>query len=125
MFDRGFVLLCGALCLSFVLLVLVCCCFCVFLRFCFFYFFCQAEDGIRDWSVTGVQTCALPISFSVAASGTGPLAYQWRFSSAAIAGATGQILVVPSVQPGDAGDYDVTISNLAGAVTSPDRKSVV
>src|SRR3989339_346256 len=24
------------------------------------YFF-QAEDGIRDWSVTGVQTCALPI----------------------------------------------------------------
>src|SRR5262249_59884802 len=24
-------------------------------------FFCQAEDGIRDWSVTGVQTCALPI----------------------------------------------------------------
>src|SRR3989339_443279 len=27
-----------------------------------FYFFFQAEDGIRDWSVTGVQTCALPIS---------------------------------------------------------------
>src|SRR5262249_31743176 len=26
---------------------------------CFFFF--QAEDGIRDWSVTGVQTCALPI----------------------------------------------------------------
>src|SRR5437016_13339820 len=25
-------------------------------------FFFQAEDGIRDWSVTGVQTCALPIS---------------------------------------------------------------
>src|SRR5262249_59869289 len=24
----------------------------------------QAEDGIRDWSVTGVQTCALPISKS-------------------------------------------------------------
>src|SRR5262249_59134952 len=23
--------------------------------------FVQAEDGIRDWSVTGVQTCALPI----------------------------------------------------------------
>src|SRR5690606_39840941 len=25
----------------------------------------QAEDGIRDFHVTGVQTCALPISFSV------------------------------------------------------------
>src|SRR5262249_56062998 len=24
-------------------------------------FFFEAEDGIRDWSVTGVQTCALPI----------------------------------------------------------------
>src|SRR5437016_13585068 len=28
------------------------------------FFFFQAEDGIRVWSVTGVQTCALPISFS-------------------------------------------------------------
>src|SRR5882762_3320293 len=30
----------------------------------FFFFFFQAEDGIRDSSVTGVQTCALPISWS-------------------------------------------------------------
>src|SRR2546427_13280590 len=30
-------------------------------RFCCFFFF-QAEDGIRDLTVTGVQTCALPIS---------------------------------------------------------------
>src|SRR5206468_5772175 len=29
--------------------------------FYFFYFFFQAEDGIRDLIVTGVQTCALPI----------------------------------------------------------------
>src|SRR5262249_57954573 len=29
--------------------------------FCSVFFFFQAEDGIRDWSVTGVQTCALPI----------------------------------------------------------------
>src|SRR2546430_4006696 len=28
----------------------------------FFLFFFQAEDGIRDLTVTGVQTCALPIS---------------------------------------------------------------
>src|SRR5438093_12945078 len=33
----------------------------LFFSFLFFFFF-QAEDGIRDWSVTGVQTCALPIS---------------------------------------------------------------
>src|SRR5438093_13677170 len=30
------------------------------LDLCVFFFF-HAEDGIRDWSVTGVQTCALPI----------------------------------------------------------------
>src|SRR6266536_5963922 len=30
------------------------------------FFFCQAEDGIRDPLVTGVQTCALPISLRLA-----------------------------------------------------------
>src|SRR5438132_8271720 len=36
------------------------CFFSLFHVFCFFFFF-QAEDGIRDHCVTGVQTCALPI----------------------------------------------------------------
>src|SRR2546427_4774070 len=30
----------------------------------FFFFFFQAEDGIRDLTVTGVQTCALPILYT-------------------------------------------------------------
>src|SRR5438105_746079 len=38
--------------------------FCVCLFFFFFFFFFQAEDGIRDPLVTGVQTCALPISLA-------------------------------------------------------------
>jgi len=37
---------------------------CVALVILFFFF--QAEDGIRDRDVTGVQTCALPISCAVA-----------------------------------------------------------
>src|SRR2546430_13536027 len=32
----------------------------------FFFFFFQAEDGIRDLTVTGVQTCALPILLGLA-----------------------------------------------------------
>src|SRR2546425_7949689 len=36
-----------------------------------FFFFFQAEDGIRDKLVTGVQTCALPIYFIIASLGTG------------------------------------------------------
>src|SRR2546421_6360736 len=38
---------------------------------CSFFFF-QAEDGIRDLIVTGVQTCALPISVSLAGTGIVP-----------------------------------------------------
>src|SRR5207237_7903786 len=39
----------------------VCVCLYVSFVFFFYFFFFQAEDGIRDSSVTGVQTCALPI----------------------------------------------------------------
>src|SRR3712207_7795401 len=42
------------------------CCRELVLYICFFF---QAEDGIRDIGVTGVQTCALPISFGTATSG--------------------------------------------------------
>src|SRR6266496_4170332 len=38
----------------------------------FFFFFFQAEDGIRDLYVTGVQTCALPISLSPSSSSALP-----------------------------------------------------
>src|SRR5207245_8321836 len=43
---------------------LSCICICLLSRLVvyFFLFFFQAEDGIRDATVTGVQTCALPIS---------------------------------------------------------------
>src|SRR5437762_4796425 len=39
-----------------------CCTAVSFVSYICFFFFFQAEDGIRDTSVTGVQTCALPIS---------------------------------------------------------------
>src|SRR6267143_2583524 len=38
------------------------------------FFFFQAEDGIRDVTVTGVQTCALPISIDLAREG----ALRWQ-----------------------------------------------
>src|SRR5256885_4201786 len=37
-----------------------------------FIFFFQAEDGIRDYKVTGVQTCALPICAYLSAHGLSP-----------------------------------------------------
>src|SRR5437016_10389821 len=53
-------------CLSYCAMFIIFFCFCLSLSVCFFFFFFQAEDGIRDWSVTGVQTCALPISIDFA-----------------------------------------------------------
>src|SRR5437588_10730786 len=38
----------------------------------YFYFFFQAEDGIRDHCVTGVQTCALPIYLRLSPEGGEP-----------------------------------------------------
>ena len=39
------------------------------IKVCVFFFF-QAEDGIRDTSVTGVQTCALPICAAIVSKST-------------------------------------------------------
>src|SRR5690606_40314088 len=44
------------------LIPFVFCSLLIVLWFFYFFFFFQAEDGIRDFHVTGVQTCALPIS---------------------------------------------------------------
>src|SRR5256885_4496519 len=43
---------------------------------CVFFFFFQAEDGIRDYKVTGVQTCALPIFLDVEEGRVAALARQ-------------------------------------------------
>src|SRR5438132_8266977 len=46
-----------------------------------FFFFFQAEDGIRDHCVTGVQTCALPISGTLSWRCALSLNWVWRSSS--------------------------------------------
>src|SRR2546421_9188423 len=54
--------------MSIILLLVYCFLSRLFACLLFFFFFFQAEDGIRDLIVTGVQTCALPISITVPAS---------------------------------------------------------
>ena len=60
----------------------------------------------------------LPATFSVAASGSWPLSYQWKRNGVAIPNATDALYVDPAVAPGDAGNYTVQISNGAGSITS-------
>src|SRR6266540_4621514 len=65
--------------------------YCLFIpnNICYFFFF-QAEDGIRDRDVTGVQTCALPIFAmeGLAVPFTGVAAFRFNFSAGPLAGAT-------------------------------------
>src|SRR5256885_5556569 len=87
---------------------------------CYLVFFFQAEDGIRDYKVTGVQTCALPI-----------------LSAIAVLLAVGTLQFRPAPQssvggaPSSTGSAQPSPSTAAGANSSPsptpsqDRKSVV
>ena len=66
-------------------------------------------------SVTAGQTA----SFSVAASGTAPLSYQWKKNGAAISGATGSGYTTPVTTTSDSGaQFTVTVTNTAGNATS-------
>ena len=56
--------------------------------------------------------------FNVAATGTFPLAYQWRRNGTNLTGKTATLLALTNVIVGDAGDYSVVIANQAGAATS-------
>ncbi len=56
--------------------------------------------------------------FSVAATGTPPLNYQWLFSGTNIAGAITNPFTLTNVQLANAGNYSVVITNIAGSVTS-------
>jgi glucose/arabinose dehydrogenase len=57
-------------------------------------------------------------TFSVTATGTPPLSYQWRKNSVNITGATSSTYTIPSVTTADGGNYSVTVSNSAGTVIS-------
>ena len=57
-------------------------------------------------------------TFTVAASGTAPLAYQWLKNGAVISGATTATLALNNVSATDAANYSVTVANVAGSVTS-------
>ncbi len=58
------------------------------------------------------------VTFTVLASGTAPLAYQWYFAGAALAGATNSTFSLSLVASSDAGDYTVTVTNVAGSAFS-------
>src|SRR5205807_7562126 len=69
-----------------------------------FFFFFQAEDGIRDYKVTGVQTCALPISVLVGDERPGDNLY--TCSIVALNPDTGKLVWYFQTSPHDVHDWD-------------------
>ncbi len=57
-------------------------------------------------------------TFTVVATGTAPLTYQWRRNGTALSGATAASLTLSNVQLSDAASYTVTVTNSAGSLTS-------
>ncbi|HEV2330474.1 MAG TPA: immunoglobulin domain-containing protein [Verrucomicrobiae bacterium] len=58
------------------------------------------------------------VTFSVVASGTSPLAYQWQFNGTNIPGATSASYNISNAQTPETGNYQVVVTNLSGSVTS-------
>ncbi|MBI2949201.1 MAG: immunoglobulin domain-containing protein [Verrucomicrobia bacterium] len=58
------------------------------------------------------------VTFTVTASGGGPLSYQWRKDGSPISSATNATLTLNNVQPSYAGDYTVVVKSAIGTVTS-------
>ena len=88
-----------------------------------------SNDTIRKGSANGApQIQAQPTdqytavggsaTFSVTASGSGTLTFQWAFNGAAIPGATGPTYTIANAQASDSGQYTVTVTTSNGSVTS-------
>jgi hypothetical protein len=58
------------------------------------------------------------VTIAVAATGTPPLNYQWRFGTLDVVNATNRSLILTNVHPTSAGNYSVVIGNSSGSVTS-------
>ncbi len=63
-------------------------------------------------------TEGLTATFTVSATGPGPLTYQWEFNGAVIAGATNSSLVLSNLTAANAGVYTVVVGNATGAIES-------
>lgn len=77
-----------------------------------------APPAITAQPVSQSAVAGSTAAFSVTASGTEPLAYQWRKDGAVINGATNATLTLNSVQSDQLGSYSVVVTNSLGSATS-------
>ena len=81
--------------------------------------FGQTPPGITTEPRDQVVDTGFPATFTVTATGTAPLTYQWRFNDTNLAGRTSANLVLANVQLANLGNYTVSVTNASGpSVTS-------
>jgi hypothetical protein len=74
--------------------------------------------AISTQPASSTVTAGSAASFSVNATGTAPLAYQWYKDGSALSSATSASLSLASTSASDAGSYSVKVTNAAGNITS-------
>jgi len=90
-----------------------------------------ADLRVEDLSTPALQPPAITLqprgqnvstgdnaTFTVGATGSATLGYQWRFNGTNLVNATDSSLSLSNIGPADAGSYDVVVSNAAGLATS-------
>ena len=73
---------------------------------------------ITTQPVSQTVTPGANVIFTVVATGTAPLTYQWKLGGVNVSGGTSAALNLTSVTTGQAGSYTCTVGNTAGSVTS-------
>jgi hypothetical protein len=77
-----------------------------------------APPAITQQPVSQVATQGERVSLTAAAIGTPPLYYQWTLDGLPIRAGTSPAYTLASAQPGDQGEYSLTVSNAAGVAVS-------
>ncbi len=74
--------------------------------------------GINTQPQSQTVAAGANVSFTVAATGNGPLGYQWRLNGGNLGGSTASTLTLNNVQTNQAGPYTVVVSDSIGSITS-------
>lgn len=78
------------------------------------------QDVAITQSPSNQTKCAgEPVNFSVTATGSGPLTYQWRLNGSDLPGEVSPLLSIPVVHVDDAGTYTCVVTGACGSETSP------
>ena len=86
---------------------------------------CQVPPAILAQPQNKIAVVGDDVTFTVTATGSSPLSYQWKFNDANVTGATSSSLILNSVQYTNQGNYSVVVFNSVGTVTSSNALLVV